>query len=163
MKLQSVRIKTNDFPEDQKELADSLGGILNPFIDKLVIGFNKNFTVDDNLPFEFKILDTRVNESGTPEINGTLTTSLKNLKGYICINVIMQDYGTSSVGEFLTDENSDILITESGDNIGIDGAGLYPKTAPFVITQTVGSTVYIRNITGLTAGANYRLILMGIS
>lgn len=163
MKLQSVRIKTNDFPDKQKELADALGGILNPFIDKLVIGFNKNFTVDDNLPFEFKTLDTRVDTSGVPLINGVINTALKNCKGYLCVNISMLNYGTSSIGEFLIDENSDILITESGDNIGIDGAGVYPLTAPFLITETIGNTTYIRNIRGLTAGVNYRLILLAIS
>jgi hypothetical protein len=66
MKLQSVRIKSNDFPEDQQEFAEALGGILNPFVDKLVIGFNKNFTVDDNLPFEFKTLDTQIDANGVP-------------------------------------------------------------------------------------------------
>lgn len=133
MKLQSVRIKTNDFPEEQKELADTLGGILNPFIDKLVIGFNKNFTVDDNLPFEFKTLDTQVNGAGIPQINGILNTGLKNCKGYICINVL------------------DI------NNLGL------PTTGISLYTTTAGNTVTINKITGLPSVGIYRLILMGIS
>jgi hypothetical protein len=163
MKLQSVRIKTNDFPEDQKELAESLGGILNPFIDKLVIGFNKNFTVDDNLPFEFKILDTRVDASGIPEINSALTTNLKNLKGYICINMSILDRGDSGFAEFLGTEEDDTLITESGDNIGLSTPGLFPLAAPFLTTETIGNMSYIRHIAGLKAGVNYRLILLAIS
>ena len=96
MKLQSVRIKTNDFPKDQREFVDALGGILNPFIDKLVIGFNKNFTVDDNLPFEFKTIDVVVDGTGKPSVfltpttlaaqTLTVQTNLKNFKGFICIN-----------------------------------------------------------------------------
>jgi hypothetical protein len=163
MKLQSVRIKSNDFPEDQKQLAESLGGILNPFIDKLVIGFNKNFTVDDNLPFEFKILDTRVDDSGTPELNASLTTNLRNLKGYICINMTVLDRGDSGFAEFLGTENDDTLITESGDNIGLTTPGLFPIAAPFLVTETIGSMSYIRHIAGLRPGVNYRLILLGIS
>lgn len=134
MKLQSVRIKTNDFPEDQKELADTLGGILNPFIDKLVIGFNKNFTVDDNLPFEFKTLDVVVNSSGVPITTTTINTNLKNFKGFICINV-------------LTD---------------VSGLTL-PSSAPFVMTKTSGNKVQVVKITGLTANTSYRLVLLGIS
>lgn len=163
MKLQSVRIKTNDFPEDQKELADTLGGILNPFIDKLVIGFNKNFTVDDNLPFEFKVLDTRVDESGIPQINQRLTTNLRNLKGYICINVVLLELGNSGFGEFLAAEDGDTIITENGDNIGLDNSGLYPLAAPFLTTETIGNMSYIRHIAGLKPGVNYRLILLAIS
>jgi hypothetical protein len=134
MKLQSVRIKTNDFPEDQKELADTLGGILNPFIDKLVIGFNKNFTVDDNLPFEFKSLDIEVDVLGVPIKNNTLTTNLKNIKGYICINVI-----------------------------DINNTNTYPTATPFLSTEISGNTINIRHISGLPSGATYRLVLLGIS
>ena len=134
MKLQSVRIKTNDFPEEQKQLADTLGGILNPFIDKLVIGFNKNFTVDDNLPFEFKTVDIQVDGTGTPTKNGNLVTGLKNFKGYICINVL-----------------------------DINNTGVYPTATPFLSTEVVGFNVSIRNIAGLPSGNTYRLILLGIS
>ncbi len=134
MKLQSIRIKSSDFPEEQKELADSLGGLLNPFIDKLVIGFNKNFTVDDNLPFEFKTLDTKVDGSGIPQINSAIITNLKNLKGYICINVI-----------------------------NLDGSSVYPTATPFLSIDITGNMVYIRHIAGLSSGVNYRLILLAIS
>lgn len=163
MKLSSVRIKSNDFPRDQKEIADTLGGILNPLIDKLILAFNKNLTVDDNLPFEFKVLDTRVDESGIPQINTAISTTLKNLKGYICINIIQQDTGNSGLSEFLGTENDDTLITEAGDNIGLNNSGLYPLAAPFLTTETIGSMSYIRHIAGLKAGVNYRLILLAIS
>lgn len=134
MKLQSVRIKSSDFPEEQKELADSLGGLLNPFIDKLVIGFNKNFTVDDNLPFEFKTLDTKVNGSGVPQINGAISTNLRNLKGYICINVI-----------------------------NLDGTTVYPTATPFLSVEVNTNIVNIRHIAGLPSGVTFRLTLLGIS
>jgi hypothetical protein len=133
MKLQSVRIKTNDFPEDQKQLADTLGGILNPFIDKLVQGFNKNFTVDDNLPFEFKTLDLEVDVNGFPIKNQLINTRLINLKGYICINVL-----------------------------SIEGSTL-PSSGVSLFTQTNGNLVTINKITGLPHGAPYRLVLLGIS
>jgi len=146
MKLQSVRIKTNDFPKEQKQLADMLGGILNPFIDKLVIGFNKNFTVDDNLPFEFKSIDLIVDLNGYPSVfastgvvkNQTLTlqTELTDFKGFICLNV--------------TDLS----------NTGIPS---YPTTTPFVIFSVTGKNITINKIIGLTALKSYRLMLLGIS
>lgn len=134
MKLQPVRIKTNDFPEDQKQLADTLGGILNPFIDKLVIGFNKNFTVDDNLPFEFKTLDIQVDGTGIPLINNTLRTNLKGFKGFICVNVL-----------------------------DINNTGIYPTSAPFLSVEINANIIIIRHIAGLPSGAVYRLTLLGIS
>ena len=133
MKLQSTRIKTNDFPEDQKELADTLGGILNPFIDKLVIGFNKNFTVEDNLPFEFKNLDIEVSATGIPINNNILTTRLINFKGFLCVNVL-----------------------------NINNLPL-PSTAVSLFTETTGNKITINKITGLPSGGIYRLVLLGIS
>jgi hypothetical protein len=133
MKLQSVRIKTNDFPEDQKELADILGGILNPFVDKLVQGFNKNFTVEDNLPFEFKTIDIQVDATGTPLNNQLVNTSLSNFKGYLCINVL-----------------------------NINNLTL-PSTAVSLFTQANGNFVTINKITGLPSDGVYRLVLLGIS
>ena len=118
MKLQSVRLKTNDFPKEQKEFIDTLGGILNPFIDKLVIGFNKNFTVEDNLPFEFKTLDITVDSSGVPISSNIISTNLKNFKGFLCINVLSTT--TTSV---------------------------LPSSAPFIITETSGSQVKLVKIT----------------
>lgn len=134
MKLESVRIKTNDFPEEDKQFIDSLGGILNPFIDKLIIGFNKNLTVDDNLPFEFKTLDIKVDSNGVPLINQTVKTALTNFKGYICINV--------------TDLNN---------------TGNLPNACPFLMTKTSADQVKIVKITGLTANTSYRLVLLGVS
>lgn len=133
MKLQSVRIKTNDFPDDQKQLADTLGGILNPFIDKLVIGFNKNFTVEDNLPFEFLTLDIEVDADGVPVNNNIIRTNLVNFKGYICLNVL-----------------------------DINNSGL-PNSAISVYNTSKNNLVTINKITGLDSGKVYRLVLMGIS
>jgi hypothetical protein len=133
MKIQSVRIKPNDFPEDQKELAETLGGLLNPFVDKLVSAFNKNFTVEDNLPFEFKTLDIQVDVNGIPVGSVVLSTGLNNLKGYLCVNV------------------------QNINNLPL------PTTAVSLITQTSGFTVNVSKITGLPSGGVYRLILLGIS
>jgi hypothetical protein len=135
MKLQSVKIKTSDFPDDKKEFVETLGGLLNPFIEKLVIGFNKNFTVAENLPFEFVNLQVSVNSSGTPTPN-TVTTNLKGFKGYVCVNA----------------SNIDALSPNSKIT-----------SAPFLTTEVVGNSVTIRNIVGLPTGVKFNLILLGIS
>jgi hypothetical protein len=134
MKLKSTRIKTNDFAPDQKELAESLGGTLNPFIDDLLVLLNKNITVEDNLPFEYRTLDVIVDGSGVPTINGSLKTTLRNFKGFVCINAI-----------------------------NLDGTGTSPTATPFLVTETSNGTVNIRNITSLPAGVKFRLTLFGLS
>lgn len=140
MKLQAVRIKTEDFPSDQRKLVEGLGSILNPFLDRIVLGSSKNFTVDDNLPFEFKTVDVRVDVAGLPTNaanvvqNLTILTGLTGLKGYICLNA--------------TD---------------LSGSNAHPAHTPFVVFTVVNQTVTVKKITGLTAGKQYRLVLLGIS
>jgi hypothetical protein len=152
VKLQAARIKASDFPPKEREVAELIGGVLNPFIEKVVIGFNKNLTVDDNLPFEFKTIDVRVttsapaggaNQPGVLPIaaNGsvipqtyTIPTNLNSLKGFICINV--------------TD-------LSGGNNI--------PTHTPFVVFSVSGKKVTIQRITGLTPNILYRLVLLAIS
>ena len=140
MKLQAARIKASDFPPKERAIAELLGGVINPFIEKVVIGFNKNLTVDDNLPFEFKTLDLRVDSNGIP-INAalviqalTIQTTLKNLKGFLCLNA--------------TD---------------LAGTNAFPTHTPFVVFEAQGQKVTIKKITGLTASKLYRLVLLGIS
>lgn len=134
MKIPPVKIKSNDFPKEHGELANALGGILNPFFDKVVIGFNKNLTIEENLPFELKSINIKVNSSGTPYSNNTIQTGLNNFKGFICIN--------------LTDVN---------------GTGTYPSGTPFIICDVSGSTITIRKVVGLPAEVTYKLVLLGIS
>lgn len=134
MKLSPVKLKTNDFEEKDKEFVEALGGILNPFIDNIVRGFNKNFSVDDNLPFEFRTIDVTVDINGNPISVTSFTTNLVNIKGYVCINVI------------------DIQNTQ-----------IYPTGTPFISFEISGTTVKIKNIASLPSGATYRLVLLGIS
>jgi hypothetical protein len=134
MKISSTRIKANDFKPDQRELMESLGGTLNPFIDQLLLAFNKNITVDDNLPFEFKTVDISIDGSGNPIGNNKLSTNLRNFKGYICVN-----------------------------SVDLSGSNSYPTSQPFISFDVSNNTVIIRNITGLQPNIPYRLTLLGIS
>lgn len=163
MKLPPVKIKSNDFPAEQRKIADAMGGILNPFIDELVRGFNKNLTVEDNLPFEFVTLDVTVDEAGNPITNNRIRTSLKNLKGYMCVNLIVLRNSEVGVGEFLADELGFILVTEADENIGVDNAGIFPTATPFLTVQVTGNDCLVRNIAGLRPRVEYRLILLGVS
>jgi hypothetical protein len=134
MKIPPVKIKANDLPSEYGELATTLGSILNPFFDKVVMGFNKNLTIDENLPFELKSVDIKVNSNGVPYLNKTIQTSLSSFKGFICIN--LQD---------------------------TTGSGIYPSSTPFIICDASGSTITIRKVVGLPAEITYKLILLAIS
>lgn len=135
MKLQSVKIKTSDFPEEQKQFVETLGGLLNPFIEKLVIGFNKNFTVGDNLPFEFINFQVKVDINGIPTPN-IINTNLKGFKGYICVNAV---------------------------NIDSNSPNSQVSNCPFLSTEVSGTSVKINKITGLPQDVLFNLTLLGIS
>lgn len=134
MRVDPVSIRSTDFPKDQKELAVAFGDVLNPFMSQVSIAFTKNLTVEENLPFEFKSIQVKVDSSGIPVGNSTISTDLKNFKGYVCINA----------------SNDDVSNT-------------YVVSAPFLTTQVESGTVTIKHITGLAANTTYTLVLMGIS
>jgi Sec7-like guanine-nucleotide exchange factor len=134
MRVDFVSIRSTDFPKNQKELATAFGDVLNPFMSQVSIALAKNLTVDENLPFEFKSIQVKVNSSGIPVGNSTVNTDLKNFKGYVCINA-------------------------SNDDV----SGSYVTAAPFLTTQVDSGIVTIKHITGLVADTTYTLVLMGIS
>ena len=134
MRVDPVSIRSTDFPKDQKEIATALGDILNPFMSQVSIAFTKNLTVSENLPFEFKSIQIRVDSSGIPIGNSTVTTDLKNFKGYICINASNDDNSSS-----------------------------YVISAPFLTTQIESGVVTVKHVTGLAADTLYTLVLLGIS
>ena len=163
MKITSNKIKSNDFHPDNKKLIETLGGVLNPLIDKIVTGFNKNLTVEDNLPFEFRTLDTRVDEQGIPQINQIINTALVGFKGYICLNVILKDASRSDLTLSLSTQDNNTIITQDGEIIGDSPYKMFPTACPFITVETSGFSVYIRHIAGLQPNVDYRLILLGIS
>lgn len=132
MKLQSVRIKTNDFPKEQSELIDALGGLLNPFIDKLVIGFNKNFTVDDNLPFEFKTIDVTVDVFGNPTL--IPSTGTASQAGTTTVTGIGTSFSPSMIGATLRYAN--------GVSAGTITSVASPTSLVVSISQTVTAQAY---------------------
>jgi len=134
MRVDPVSIRSTDFPKDQKELAIAFGDVLNPFMSQVSIALTKNLTVDENLPFEFKSIQVKVNSSGIPIGNSSVFTDLKNFKGYVCINASNNDVSSS-----------------------------YVTSAPFLTTQVDSGVVTIKHITGLAANTTYTLVLMGIS
>jgi len=134
MRIDPVSIRSMDFSKDQKDIAVAFGDLLNPFMSQVVIAFNKNLSVDDNLPFEFKTVEIKVNSSGIPIGNSTFSTNLKSFKGYVCINASNNDNSSS-----------------------------YVTSAPFLTTELNSGSVTIKHVTGLAADANYTLVLLGIS
>ena len=111
MKIPPLKIKSNDFSAEHRQLTDTLGGMLNPFFDKIVSGFNKNLTIDENLPFEIKTLDMKVDSSGIPLVNGIIQTNLNNFKGFICINITVADNNYPTSCPFIISEVSGSQIS----------------------------------------------------
>lgn len=134
MRVDPVSIRSADFPKDQKELATAFGDILNPFMLQVSLALTKNLTISENLPFELKSVQIRVDSSGIPIGNSSISTDLKNFKGYICINA-------------------------SND----DNSGSYVTSAPFLTTQVESGIVSVKHVTGLAADTLYTLVLLGIS
>lgn len=134
MKLTTVKLRINDFSIEDRKLISDLGSILNPFFDSLILAINKNLTVNDNLPFEFITLKTKVNSNGIPIINSIISTNLKNVKGFICINAVNNDNSSS-----------------------------YINSTPFLTTEVNSNNITIKHISGLASNTNYTLTLLAIS
>lgn len=95
MKLQSPkRILSDDFNDDDKEVAGTLGGILNNFNEEVYSLSSKNITIADNLNQEIKTIKTNVDVNSAP--NSKLSFQ-NNLKGKIQGMNVIRSFGNSSV------------------------------------------------------------------
>lgn len=166
MKLQSIRIKTNDFPKEQREFVDALGGLLNPFVDKLVIGFNKNFTVDDNLPFEFKTIDVTVDifgnvtlipTIGTASQSGNTVTGVGTAFSASMIGLTLRYANGVSAGTITAVANPTSLTVTTSQTISPPQAYSVITNQPTtILTDLTNLKGYICiNATDLSGGQNY--------
>lgn len=60
------RISAQDYKPEYQELVQQLAEPINQFMEQVALGFNKNLTIQDNIPFEIKIFDVTVDASGVP-------------------------------------------------------------------------------------------------
>lgn len=124
----SKRIQKEDYPKEYQDLVGRLALPLNQFIEQVVnIINNRNITVADNLPFEYKTLTFSVDASGFPTTVVRFPTILKKIQG---LDVISASNGTSTP---------------------------YPTTAPFASFSVNNGIITINHITGLTTGSEWTL------
>lgn len=130
MKITTKKIKTNDYPAENKNLIEKLGFSLNPLMDQLESAFNKGIDVDNLRGTDYKILDTEVDSLGVPKYNSVLSTSLDNFRGYTVTQVI-----------------------------DLTGANTRPTACPFVSYELNGKVVTLRHIAALPANIKFRIFL----
>jgi hypothetical protein len=130
MKIDLFRnIDKNRFGEDNVELMDKLGNILNDNFSKLNDALNNKLTISDNFKGLTKDIQVKVNASGTPTAGGKFQVSLQGQIG-----------GMSVIRAICTDNNS-----------------TYPTSHPFISYTQTTNLVTINNITGLQADTLYDL------
>ena len=71
------RLTREDFDKEDQNLVDKLGSVLNPFLEQMVAGLNKNITVQENIPFEFKSFIVTPDADGIPVDLVQFKTSIK--------------------------------------------------------------------------------------
>lgn len=135
MRLSNIkRIVVEDFPQEYRELVDKIAYVINPMLDQLVTGLNKNINLE-NLSREITTFTVIVDADGTPTIPTQMKTNLQSR--ILGMNVINAQNTTSS--------------------------NTYPDTAPFVSWTVNGNIITVKNITGLQAGERYSLSVEIIS
>jgi hypothetical protein len=133
MKLTNVkRIVAEDFAEEDRDLVNKLGGLVNEVFEQLAQGLNKNISIRDNMNEDIINVDVYVNANGTPLVPTQFKYILRgNCVGISVINAV-----------------------------NLDNPANYPVSAPFVsFNQTSGSLITITNIKGLQPTTSYRLTL----
>lgn len=130
MKLNTKKIKTNDYGKEYKDLIEKLGFSLNPLMDQLERGFSKGISEENLANFEYKTVDIEVDASGIPKYNGTLNTTLPNFKGFNVIQVI-----------------------------DLTGANTRPTGTPFISFELNSLVISIKHIAALPANIKFRLVM----
>jgi hypothetical protein len=135
MRLSNLkRITKEDFTDQDQDFIDKLGGILNPLLEQLSNGLNKNITIE-NLSREFITTTLEVDSNGVPKSPSQFKFSL----------------ATRIVGLHL-------IRVENLVN-----PGAYPSTAPFVHWSLNANIITIQKVNGLSANNKYRLTIELIS
>lgn len=98
MKLSIVkRIRTEDFEQKDQALVEKLSYPINQFIEQISEGFNKNLSVEDNLPFEIKTIPLTVN-NGDPITTASFKSSLSGVRGAMVVAAINNENDTVLTG-----------------------------------------------------------------
>lgn len=131
MKPELRRIVKEDFSQDDWEIVEKLGNILNPFMEQVVSNLSKNIG-DDNLQQEKVTLSFLTNSVGQPI--SKLSFKLNTLRSVSGLQVISLKLPNQPQG----------VIT----------------TAPFVSFSQAERVVYISYIAGLEKETKYQITLL---
>lgn len=122
------RIVTEEFKEDQRELIDKLGVVLNLFMQQTIDALNGNLD-SVNIKQEYKDITVAVNSSGIP-IQDTIMKS--NIKGRV--------------------QGMEVVRAENLTN-----PGTFPTGGIFITWTVVNTLIRVQHITGLQANQQYTL------
>lgn len=134
MKLNNIkRIRTEDFPQEDRVLINKLSFALNPFLEQMGTIFNKSIDFD-NLNREALTVTIELDAQGIPKTLSQIKTVLKTrIRGF---NVIR--------AENLENDNT------------------YPTSSPFITYTQTGELITIVHVSGIPADKRYRLSLESI-
>lgn len=131
MKLTALkRIITEDFAKDDQGLVQKLSFILNPIVDQLSILLDKRLDFI-NLNRQLKVLNIKVDSTGTPIMSVQIKSELKTKAiGINCIRVI-----------------------------NTKNPQTYLPAAPFISFSEDTGIISVENVSGLSANVEYTLTL----
>ncbi len=129
MKINNVtQIKAEDFQQEDQQIAEQLGLILNPFMQQ-VVEINDNRLDFENRVENFKQVEFTVDGNGKPILNNKINVGKGNIRGI------------------------QIIAAFNQDNL----AG-YATQQPFMSFQPLGGgLIQVNNITGLRPNEKYLL------
>jgi hypothetical protein len=116
-----------DFSPDIRDAVAKIGYSVNSFADDISQAFNKGIN-DDNINQQTRIIDVKVDASGTPSVSSAMKHSLTSISGLQVIKVV-----------------------------NTKNSSAYPSGTPFLSYTEKGNIIEIVNITNLSPNYTYRL------
>jgi hypothetical protein len=128
MKLSNyTRIISNDYPTDDQELVERLGGQVNDGMDQLFFAVGGRLTFADNFLCTQKEIEITVRSTGVPTTRTSITLANSNtVIGCLVISAINKTNTTA-----------------------------FPTSTPFISFTQNGTSLFIDNVTGLTSENRY--------
>lgn len=125
------KIRTEDFPEEQQEIVDRIGGVYNSFAEEVYRALDKGIDFD-NLSRQVVSYNVKIGSTGAPINPAPIKVNLVNrIKGVYVLNAV-----------------------------NVNSPNTYPTAAPFVswsITST--GQLSVLNVSGLQNNSEYNLTL----
>jgi hypothetical protein len=77
----TTQIRADDFQDDDKQMADQLGNILNPFMQQVVELSDGRIDFENRVE-NFRQVEFTVDAAGVPTLNDTLSTGKASVRGF---------------------------------------------------------------------------------